>query len=358
MFWQTSVYEPMWSRFMAGEFSDVFVPSMEETSDKSMELSLAARMGLWASGVVDDWGARCARDNASFDRLRQHSHQMLPNHFLRNQIYNIACGARYINNFPVDQEYMSVLWELIAKGALYVPRREEIVSISPVHISMARPDARFADDGNNVKWTIFYDEKFERDNPFVFSRLNGSWPGAPVTRWDFSRYAAGVGDRRLSFLPPYPNGLVLITPGREGGEAALRSMLHPLYGDILKEYVTDGRHYCSQGGKEKHAADTYYKIVERDIAKSAAEIPLTVSGNVAWVAAVSSPRHIRLTLLDGGYIDPGDKTAAITFNTVTPVAITDVLANRSIAIENKKAAQVHIPCGLFRFIDVEIKEAL
>ncbi|NQT85482.1 PQQ-like beta-propeller repeat protein, partial [bacterium] len=78
VFWQTSIYEPMWSRLMTGEFADVFVPSMEETTDKSMELSLATRMGLWASGVVDDWGARCARDNASFDRLRQHSHQMLP----------------------------------------------------------------------------------------------------------------------------------------------------------------------------------------------------------------------------------------------------------------------------------------
>lgn len=359
LFWQTSIYEPMWSRLMTGEFSDVFVPSMEETSDKTMDLSLVARMGLWAGGVVDDWGARCARDNTSFDRLRQHSHQMLPNHFLRQQIYSIASGARYMNNFPVDQEYMSVLWSLIAKGALYIPKRNEIVSISPVHISMTRPDEHLADDGNNVKWTLFYDEEFERENRFVFSRLNGSWPGAPVTEWDFSRYAAGVKDRRLNFLPPYANGAVLITPEQTGREErTLRSQLHPLYENILKEYVTDGRHYYSQDGKTRHAADTYYRTVERDIAESAKRIPLTVSGNVAWVAAVSSPKHIRLTLLDSGYINPGDKTAVVTFNTVTPVTITDVLANRSATAVSKKTVRVHIPCGLFRFLDVEIKEAL
>ena len=61
------------SRFEAADAA----ASLERCRER---LSLAARMGLWTSGVVDDWGARCARDNASFDRLRQHSHQMLPNH--------------------------------------------------------------------------------------------------------------------------------------------------------------------------------------------------------------------------------------------------------------------------------------
>jgi hypothetical protein len=132
-FWQSIVYLPLWARLLSGEFADVFVPAMEETTDKSMELSLAGRMGVWASGAVNQWGARCARDNTSFDRLRQFSHQMVPNHFLRQMVYNISCGATYIDNFPVDQDYMSLLWELIAKGALYVPRREEIVSFNPVH---------------------------------------------------------------------------------------------------------------------------------------------------------------------------------------------------------------------------------
>lgn len=362
-FWQSTVYQPIWERFMRGEFADAIIPSMEQTTDKSMELSFAARMGLWCSGVVDDWGARCARDNPSYDRLRQHSHQMLPNHFLRYQIYAIASGARYMNNFGVDQEYMSVLWDLIARGALYVPKREELVSLNPVHMSMLKPDEHFLDDGNDVKWTVFYDEESEKNNPMAFSRLNGTWPGASVTEWDFSRYAAGVKDRRLNFLPPYNNGLVLITPPQDGifadNDAPRGRMidhLHPLYRGIMKEYITDGRDYYSSDGKETYAADNYYRTIAKDIKESARLIPLTVSGNIAWVAAVSAPNHIRLTLIDNGYINPSDKTATVTFNTVTPVAITDVLTGESIAIRDQKATQFHVPCGLFRFLDVQIKE--
>jgi len=364
-FWQSTIYQPVWERFMNGEFADTIVASMEQTTDKSMELSFAARMGLWGSGVMDDWGARCARDNTSYDRLRQHSHQMLPNHFLRYQIYAIASGARYMNNFGVDQEYMSVLWELIARGALYVPKREELVSLNPVHVSMLRPNERFLDEGNNVKWTVFYDEESEKNTPMVFSRLNGTWPGAPVTDWDFSRYAAGVKDRRLNFLSPYENGLVLITPPQKGVFAdrnaprgRMTDHLHPLYRSSMKEYLTDGRHYYSSDGKETYAADTYYRAIAKDIAESAKQIPLTVSGDVAWVAAVSAPNNIRLTLIDSGYINPGNKTATVTFNTVTPVTITDVLTGESTAIEDRKSIQFHIPCGLFRFLDVQIKEPL
>jgi hypothetical protein len=364
-FWQSIVYLPLWARLLSGEFADVFVPAMEETTDKSMELSLAGRMGVWASGAVNQWGARCARDNTSFDRLRQFSHQMVPNHFLRQMVYNISCGATYIDNFPVDQDYMSLLWELIAKGALYVPRREEIVSFNPVHLSMKAPDERYLDEGNNVKWLTFYDEQAEQANPLVFSRLNGTWPGAPLTLWDFSRYAAGVTQRRLNFLPPYPNGLVLITPPQIGVFAdtdaprgKLADHLHPLYRNILKEYITDGCNYLSTDGKDTFAADVYYQTVEADIKAASARIPLTVTGNVAWVAAESAPKHIRLTLVDSGYINPGDKTAVITFHTVTPVAMTDILTSERFTVDSGKVARVRVPCGLFRFIDVQFQEDL
>jgi hypothetical protein len=48
VFWQASVYEPMWSRFLSGDFSETIVPSMEETTDKTMELSLASRLFISA----------------------------------------------------------------------------------------------------------------------------------------------------------------------------------------------------------------------------------------------------------------------------------------------------------------------
>ncbi|UMB61741.1 hypothetical protein MHL31_05920 [Lutibacter sp. A80] len=364
IFWLGSNYLDSWSRLMSGEFADVFVPSMEETTDKSMELSFAGRMGMWASGAVNSWGTRAVPDNTSFDRSRQLGYQRLPNHFLRMLIFHTSNGAQFINNFPVNQEYMSVYWELIAKGALYVPKRNEIVSISPVHLSMKTPDHHYLNDGANVKWTAFYDQEFEENNPFVFSRLNGTWPGAPVTEWDFSRYAAGVKERRLNFLAPYQNGLVLVTPPQKGVFAKkdvprgkMVNNLHPLYKNIMKEYITDGRNYYSADGKQTYNADEYYKVIKNDIKQSAKKLPITVSGDVAWVVAQVSPKHLRLTLIDNGYINPKNSTAIVNFNTISPIKITDVLSGEEFKQINS-ATNIDIPLGGFRFIDVELTNKL
>ncbi|NJB85414.1 hypothetical protein GGR26_001159 [Lewinella marina] len=364
-FWHAGVYLPQWSKLVSGEYADVFVPAMEETTDKSMELSLAGRLGLWAAGSVDDWGTRCARDNASYFRARQHSHQMVPNHFLRTMVYHASLGARYMHNFAVDQEYISVLWELIARGALYVPQKNELLSISPVHLSMLPPDDYVLQEGSNVKWSTFYDEKREADNKLVFSRLNGTWPAAPNTEYDFSRYAANVKDRKLNFLPNYPAGIVLLTPPQNGplsprtkqARGLLADHLHPLYRDILTEYYTDGRDYFSSDGKEKFPAETYYKKVADDIDAKAKLLPITVTGEVAWVVSQTSPTHLRLTLIDNGWVNPDDRMAQLTFNTIAPVKITDLLSGETFTTSDNELS-VLIATGSFRFLDVELGKPL
>ncbi|MDF7825551.1 hypothetical protein P4B35_16110 [Pontiellaceae bacterium B12227] len=362
VFWQGAVYLPAWERMRNGEYADVFTSGLEETTDKTMELSIVGRQGLWASGALDSWGMRCSRDNPSFDRARQHSYQRLPNHFLRNMVYNLAGGATFLNVTYVDQDYMSLAWELVAKGALFVPKREEVVSFSPVHLSMHDPDEHYLDDGENNKWTTFYDQSFEQNNPFVFSRMNGSWPAAPNTEWDFSRYAADVKDRRQNFIPPYANGTVLVTPPQEGifantnaARGAMCDKLHPLYKNIMKEFHTDGRHYYSPDSNTVYAADTYYTTVANAISNSAAQLPVTVSGDVAWVVAQTSPTHLRLTLVDSGYLNPKARTAQVSFNTVSPVAITDIL-DGTVFPTTGNSASIDVPLGLWRFIDIELSE--
>jgi len=364
-FFQASVYKSVWKRMLDGEYADVFVPSMEETTDKSAELSLASRIGLWGSGAVNSWGARSVPDNPSFDRSRQFSHQMLPNHFLRQMVYAISNGAQYINNFSVDQDYMSFLWELIARGALYVPKRSEILSFSPVHLSMQNPDEYYMNEGNNVKWSTFYDEQREKENKLVFSHLNGSWPAAPVTQWDFSRYAAGAKDRRQNFIPKYNNGLVMITPVQNGVFAAdnpargqLTDHLHPYYKDIMKEYITDGRNYYSADGTQIFKAEEYYQTIESDIKNSATLLPLTVDGEVGWVLSQVSPTHLRLTIIDNGYLNPEDRVAKVKFQNIKPVRMVDVVDETIFNVANPSLIEVDIPCGLFRFIDIELSKEL
>ncbi|MBK1875964.1 PQQ-binding-like beta-propeller repeat protein [Pelagicoccus mobilis] len=365
-FWLGDIHQPIWSRFLSGEFADVAIPSMEETADMTMELSLAGRLGVWASGSFDSWGTRCARDNPCFTRARQFGQQNLPNHFLRNAVFHVSYGAQYINNFNIKSDYsdyMQVLWELIAKSALYVPRREEIVSFSPVHLSMTEPDDRFIREGHATTTTIRYDKDFHPNNPYVIGRLDGAWPGAKTTEWDFSRYAAGVDDRRQNFLAPYSDGLVLITPPQEGAMAdrgaprgKLGDKLHPMYRDILVEHFTDGRSYFSKDGQTRYPADEYYGRVVSDIEERAKALPITVSGDVAWVVAQTAPKHLRLTLIDGGYLNPSDKVAKITFGSVEPTQLTDLLSEERVPVAGRKTVELEVPCGLFRFIDVELAE--
>ncbi|MDW5288096.1 hypothetical protein [Formosa sp. PL04] len=364
LFWQSSVYMDKWEPLVSGKYASVFVPAMEETTDKSMELSFTARLGLWAAGSVDSWGARCARDNTSFDRLRQHSNQTLPNHFLRTMVYTISSGAQFIDNFPVDQEYMSLLWDLIAQGALYVPERSEILSFSPVHLSIANPDEAYLNEASNVKWLTFYDKE-QVQEPFVFSRLNGTWPGAPLTEWDFSRYAAGATERRLNFIPKYNNGMVLITPPQHGvnvDKNAVRKPLvdniHPWYKNIMKEYYSDGKNYMSADGKITYAPDEYYKVIAKDIEESASLIPITVSGNVGWVVAQTGPKHLRLTLVENGYINPKEAIALVKINNIKIKKIEDILNNEVFNVSNDATVEIEIPLGGFRFIDIELEEAL
>ncbi len=365
IFYQGPIYTPTWSRILSGEFADTFIIAMEESTDKTQDLSFMGRMGLWMSGAVDGWAIRCTRDDSSFDRSRQFSSQRLANHFLRKTIYSLASGAKYIHNaYSMNPEHMSLVLELLDKEALYVPKREELLSISPVHLSVTDPTHEYLVEGENHKFVTMYSRDVEENEPMVFSHMSGTWLGASLTPWDFSTYASGVKDRRQNFVPSYPYGMVLITPVQEGVMAdagaprgKLIDKLHPIYRNIMKEYITNGSEYLSKDGKERYAADKYYTQVAQDIEDGANKLPIVVRSTggtqIGWVVAQVSSTHLRVTLVDGGSLNPNDGEVEIIFNGVTPKSITDILENSSYSA--RSGVKIDIPCGMFRFLDIELE---
>ena len=265
---------------------------------------------------------------------------------------------------------MGLYLELIDKEALFVPQRNEIVSLSPVHLSITEPDERYLVESENHKWSVWYDKKTEENNPMVFSHMNASWLGGALTPWDFSRYASGVIDRRLNPIPSWPNGTVLITPIQNGPladkNAVIGNMvdyLHPMYKDIMQEFITDGRDYISIDGKKRFKADEYYTTVEKAIKDGVNKLPVVVTncndaGQVGWVVAQVSPTHLRLTLVDGGFLNPRDQKVKVTFNGVEVVEMFDILDNTNYSIGASNEVEVDVPCGMFRFIDIEITKPL
>ena len=188
--------------------------------------------------------------------------------------------------------------------------------------------------------------------------------GGALTPWDYSTYASGVVDRRQNAIPNYPNGMVLITPVQEGAMARndvprgkLVDHLHPIYKNILKEYITDGVNYISADGKDTLRADEYYKQVEQDIKASAKQLPINVRSidgkQLGWVVAQTSPTHLRLTLVDGGWLNPNNINVEVTFNTVNPIKVQDILSKEKLSVKDNKTTVI-VPCGMFRFIDIEL----
>ncbi len=364
VYFQGPFHTEAWKRVVDGGYADVFIPMMEETTDKTQDMSVAGRSGLWAAGAVDAWAVRCSRDDPSFDRSRQFSSQKLGNHFLRKTIFSLAYGASYIHDYYLDRDHQALALELLDKEVLYVPKPEEILSYSPVHLSIYEPQSRYLYQAENNKWNTFFNLEEENQNPAVFGHLNGSWMGGALTPWDYSTYASGVVDRRQNAIANYPNGMVLITPVQEGALASkestrekLTDRLHPLYGDIMKEYITDGVDYISADGKKRMKADSYYTQIAKDIEEGAKKLPITVKSKegkqLGWVVAQMTPTRLRLTLVDGGWLNPNDQTAVVRFNNIVPVSVTDVLSKEEIPT-NAGEMLIEVPCGMFRFIDIEI----
>lgn len=368
VFWQGQVYTKDWEPVVSGKYAAEVIPILEETTDKTQDLSIAGRMGLWTAGSVDGWGVRCSRDDPSFDRSRQFSSQKLSNHVLRKTVYSLACGANYIHNSAESdteelEYHASLAYELLVKEALYVPKRNEILSFSPVHLSMYKPQEIYLQEGEDHKWWIYFDKNREETQPKVFSHMNASWLGGTLTPWDFSTYASGVIDRRQNIIPPYPNGMVLITPVQNNAlrennsvRGNLADNLHPFYKSILKEYITDGVDYLSADGKQRYKADEFYKQIKKDIEEGAKKLPVLVKGEkTGWVVAQVSPTHLRLTLVDGGYLAPMDRKVKVMLNNLSVKKVCDILDGISYNITDN-SFDVTVPCGMFRFIDIELQK--
>jgi hypothetical protein len=126
----------------------------------------------------------------------------------------------------------------------------------------------------------------------------------------------------------------------------------------MEEYVTDGYYYYSNDLKKKYNADEYYKTIESKIKEKSQLLPITVTGDVAWTLAQVDPTHLRLTLIDGGFINPSEKVAKVNIQTSKIKSMKDILNGEAFESANNSQTNIAIPTGMFRFIDIELTSPL
>lgn len=112
----------------------------------------------------------------------------------------------------------------------------------------------------------------------------------------------------------------------------------------------------SADGKERYRADEFYKQVKKDIEEGAKKLPVLVKGEkTGWVVAQVTPTHLRLTLVDGGYLSPMDRKVKVSLNNLSVKKVIDILDGTSYDINND-SFDVTVPCGMFKFIDIELQK--
>ena len=347
IFWNGTSYVPYWRRVLLDSgFEDVFIPALEETNCRTAELSLAGRLGLWLTGSFNQWSCRIVTDNANFDRMWEWAGQQVLNHHLRHLVSRASLGSdvffNSIHQGPFSGELYEQLvpfYDMLEKGIIHIPDKDELLSVPDVCLGMKSPPSdafiRHGVNGHQYRYPV------DSHPQMVFDRLDCYWAAAPLLPHDFSRFGLGISRRMCNFLPVAPYGLVPIIPD-DVDIAGTR---------FRAKISTDGEYYYDAGGK-RISAEMQRPVVEKLLRESAARLPVRVSGDAHWSVVRLDPAHVRVTLIDPGYLDPADREVDIILQHMNGVRCVDILSGQVLPLKDGRI-HVTVPMGTLRMVDVE-----
>ncbi|MFD2257509.1 hypothetical protein ACFSSA_12575 [Luteolibacter algae] len=339
IFWAaTSHLEPWKDLFFPGKYSDVLVPSAEDTNSRAQELNFAGRVGMLAGGYIEDFAMRLVDDNPTCWRPLSPGGQRSVSPYLRNGALLAAYGSRYgliFNIAYLEDPGMNTLYALMKSGVLPVVNKEDILSIGAWQL-IKDPDHRTierADDGHNLELYTPDDENA------VFSIANVDCCGASLPEHDFSKVALGVDYRWLNFMPTMPYGMVPVAAVESAPE--LEKAGTPFTITDTKSGFLDG---------VKIPAKEFGKTIRETVQAGAKKMPVLVSG-ASWSAIRLDDNHTRLVLIDPGYLDPQERDVTVTFQGKQPTGMRDILSNEEIEV-GEGPVKLVVPAGSMRFIDL------
>lgn len=339
IFWTGTFYNPIWAQLYNEKYKDVLIISTEDTNTRTAELSLAGRMGIWLTGAVDNWGTRMVEDNASYNRQYEWSSQKTQSHYMRNMVYHMSQGAKYLQNFVLPENDQTIpIYKMIDKGILITPEREDILSISDVALAMKSPDEGYIEHGENGHNIALFDPTY--DEKYVFDQLDCYWAGYPTAKHDFSNYGYGVKNRMSNFLPNTYYGMIPILPDDYDIEGSR----------FVDKITTDGKYFYDENNT-KQEPDIYRKTVVKKLNQARKRMPVVVEGDVAWTVVRIDNSHLRIYILDSGYVNPEERQATIKLQNMNGTKAKNILTQETLKIKNN-TIHVTVPAGVFSIVDV------
>jgi|CXWL01.1.fsa_nt_gi hypothetical protein len=335
-----------------GRYRSVLLPSVEDSNSRSPDLNLAARVGLWLDGQVDDWASRCSADWFCASRAWEWEYPMTGHPHLRYYVSQALLGARTFMLLNGERERLSGRWtrvgtegtatflHLLGKGALTPPRREQLRAISPIALVMQQPSERFEKHGANGHHEEQWGEDTTDDKPWAFDRLDTYWAMAPLPPTDVSTYLWGRTRRDPSHLPTTaPHGFVTVVPGGITQPDGPWKAVWTTDGDTLSK---DGRNYPLL---EARAA------ILADLEVAEPRLPFHVEGRVFHQVVEQSPDRYIIALVDSGWLDPAERTVRLSTRLPGRWTVTDRLTGQALGGLDAPL-DLRVPAGTLRLLEV------
>ncbi len=341
MFWAADAHEPTWQKvFFSGEYSDIVVPSAEDTNNRLQDLNLTGRVGMFMSGYIDNFAMRLVDDNPTSWRPLSQGGQRSVSPYLRTAVLTSAYGSSHGVLFSIkylEEPRYNAFFALVKSGVLPMVEPEDILSVSSWHLVKDLDEdylRKVNDTGHNLMTCTPDDDKA------VVGKAGVPWCGASTTPYDYSRVSLGVEYRWLNFIPPMPNGMVPITSAA-ALPALKQSGAEYVVSDIKSGYV--------EGAKVD--AESFGKTMAQSVEAGASKMLMRVDG-ASWALLRVGERQARLILIDNGYVSPGKKSAKVKLQNLVPARATDILSGEKISLSGNEI-EIEVPAGSVRFIDFE-----
>ncbi|MBU2881738.1 hypothetical protein KO525_11870 [Psychrosphaera sp. B3R10] len=339
IFWAATSHQQPWKdMFFSGKYSDILVPSAEDTSSRTQEVNLSGRVGMLLGDYIDDFAMRLVDDNPTTWRPLSPGGQRSVSPYLRNGVLTAAYGSRMGIIFDINYlegPGLNILFALMKSGVLPIVEKDAMLSVGSWML-MQDVDNHLVHSIDNIHETNHYNKA---DEDAIISVAQMHWAGANIPTWDYSSSALGAEYRWLNFVPELPNGMVPIAPIES------KNKLDKLETNY---FITDG--ISGFSGNKKVSAKNFEPSMKAVIDSGRVKMPIEVTG-ASWSVVKLDDNHSRIILIDPGYINPQERVATIKFNNRQPKWAKDILSNQGIET-GKGTSLVTVPAGSVRFIDV------
>ncbi len=350
---------------MGEKYKDVLIMSSEDSNSRTPDLNTAARVGAWYAGYVHNWGYRWVSDIPAFSRFWDWSRTNTGHPASRSLLTAVSLGSTYLNicsrqydsnnsnELPSMATGVEQFLHLLGKGIISPPKRENLLNISPVTLSLKEDlveDVYWGGSGGH-DFNFKYETHPGYTNPNGFglvSKISVEWGCATTADTDWASYTYGRYQQAHNHIPNLSHGFGYAPIVPNPNE---RPDIDISY--FTTQLVSNGEDAAVNGIPLSLDAAREKVLEEMEIGTENTEMfPVLVSGDVFSSVNRIAENHYLVYIIDPNLMSPvKDCTCSIKANKSGNWIIKDRLSNKELG-SLEQPVPINVPAGTFRILEV------